>query len=171
MKIFFQIILNQILKVAKNNIFWCKSWCKFDKSYFWEVSHLYTAWLITVLSVSEHNFFILKLHCSVVLWFYYFQTKIPTVPNFSRLSWNQAPCPEVPKYNKLVPNSSFFSTVEENPKFLFFNSPKSLFFHKLTPYSTASSTTFKYFKSWRWCLFKKFSSSVHLYLENLLPSI
>ena len=30
--------------------------------------------------------------------------KIPTVPNFSGLSRYQAPCPEVPKYNKLVPN-------------------------------------------------------------------
>ena len=97
--------------------------------------------------------------------------KILTVPNFSGLSRNQAPCREVPKYNKLVPNSSFFSTVEENPKFLFFHSPKSLFFYKSTSYSIASSTIFKYFKSRRWCLFKNFSSSVHLYLENLIPSL
>ena len=30
--------------------------------------------------------------------------KIPTVPNFLRLSRNQAPCPKVLKYNKPVTN-------------------------------------------------------------------
>ena len=61
------------------------------------------------------------------------------------------------------------STFEENPKFLFFHSPKNLFFYKLTSYSTASSTIFKYFKSRWWCLFKNSSFSVYLYLENLIP--
>ena len=49
---------------------------------------------------------------------------------------------------------AFSSTFEENPKFLFFHSPKKLFLYKLTSYSTASSTIFKYLKSQRWCLFK-----------------
>ena len=57
---------------------------------------------------------------------------------------------------------AFSSTFEENPKFLFFHSPKNLFFYKLTSYSSASSTIFKYFKSRRWCLFKNSSSSVLL---------
>ena len=52
---------------------------------------------------------------------------------------------------------AFSSTFKENPKFLFFHSPKKLFFYKLTSYSTASSTIFKYFKSHQWCLFKNSS--------------
>ena len=87
-------------------------------------------------------------------------------------------CPEtthhVPKSRNtinLFRNQTFSSTFEENPKFLFFHSPKNLFFHKLTSYSTASSTVIKYLKSRRWCLFKNTSSSVHLYLKNLIPSL
>ena len=56
---------------------------------------------------------------------------------------------------------AFFSTFEENPKFLLFYSP-NLFVYKLTSSSTASSTIFKYFKSRRWCLLKISSSSVLL---------
>ena len=56
---------------------------------------------------------------------------------------------------------AFFSTFEENPKFLFFYSP-NLFVNKLTSSSTASSTIFKYFKSQQWCLLKISSSSVIL---------
>ena len=43
-------------------------------AFFWYVSRLFTAWLlglfssiINVLSVSEHNFFILKFHCFMLL--------------------------------------------------------------------------------------------------------
>ena len=74
---------------------------------------------------------------------------------FSGLPQNQAPCPKVLKYNKLVSIKAFSSMFEENPKFLFFHSPKNLFIYKLISYSTASSIIFKYFKSQQWCLLKK----------------
>ena len=87
-------------------------------------------------------------------------------------------CPEikhhVPKSRNTINLSriqAFSSTFKESPKFLFFHSPKNLFFYKLTSYSTASSTIFKYFKSRRWCLFKNSFSSEHLYLENLIASL
>ena len=85
-------------------------------------------------------------------------------------------CPEikhhVPKSQNTISLSrikAFSSTFEENAKFLFFHSSKNLFFFKLTSYSTAISTIFKYFKSRRWCLLKNSSSSVLLYLDNLTP--
>ena len=56
---------------------------------------------------------------------------------------------------------AFSSTFEEKPKFLFFRSPKNLFFYKSTSCYTASSF-------WRWCLLKNSSLSVHLYLEKLI---
>ena len=84
-------------------------------------------------------------------------------------------CPEtkhhVPKSRNTIYLSeikAFSSTFEENPKFLFFHSP-NLFVYKLTSSSTASSTIFKYFNSRRWCLLKSSSSSVLLYLGNLIP--
>ena len=64
---------------------------------------------------------------------------------------------------------AFSSIFVENPKFLFFHSTKNLFVYKLTSYSTASSTIFKYFKSQRWCLLKNYSSSVLLYLDKIIP--
>ena len=94
-------------------------------------------------------------------------TKIPTVPNFSGLFRYQAPCPEVAKYS-MSRVKAFSSTFEENPKFLFFRSP-NLFVYKLTFFSRASSTIFKYLQSWRWCLLKISSLSVLLYLDNLIP--
>ena len=63
---------------------------------------------------------------------------------------------------------TFSSTFEENPKFLLFHSP-NLFVYKLASSSIASSTIFKYLKSQWWCLLKKSSSSVLLYLGNLIP--
>ena len=79
-------------------------------------------------------------------------------------------CPEikhhVPKSQNTIYLSS--STFEENPKFLFFHSP-DLLIYKLTSSSAASSTIFKYYKSQRWCLLKSCSSSVLLYLGNLIP--
>ena len=87
-------------------------------------------------------------------------------------------CPEIkyhfPKSRNTINLSRiqvFSSTFEGNPEFLFFHSPKNLFFYKLTSYSTAISTIFKYLKPRRWCLFKNSSSSVYLYLENLMPSL
>ena len=83
-------------------------------------------------------------------------------------------CPEikhhVPKSRNTINLSrvkAFSSTFEENPKFLFFHSPK-LFVYKLTSSSTASSTIFKYFKSRQWCLLKNSFSSVLHYLGNLI---
>ena len=77
---------------------------------------------------------------------------VSTSSTMSRSPEIQFTCPEL----KL-----FFSTFEENPKFLFFYSP-NLFVYRLTSSSTASSTIFKYFKSRRWCLLKISSSSVLL---------
>ena len=87
-------------------------------------------------------------------------------------------CPEikhhVPKSRNTIYLSrinAFSSTFEENPKFLFFHSPDLLIYKSCssTSSSTASSTIFKYFKSRWWCLSKSCSSSVPLYLGNLIP--
>ena len=64
---------------------------------------------------------------------------------------------------------AFSSTFEENAKLLFCHLPKNLFVFKLTSYSTASSTIIKYFKSRHSRLLKNPSSSVLLYLDNLIP--
>ena len=84
-------------------------------------------------------------------------------------------CPEI-KHHLLKSRNTinlsrikaFSSTLEKIPKFLFFHSTK-LFVYKLTSSSTSSSTIFKCFKSQRWCLLKNSSSSVLLYLDNLIP--
>ena len=99
---------------------------------------------------------------------FFLKTKISTVPSFSGLSRNQATY--VPKSRNtinLFRIKAFSSTFKENPKFLFFHSPK-LFVYKLTSSSTAISTIFEYFKSWRLCLLKNSSLSVLLYLGNLI---
>ena len=89
----------------------------------------------------------------------------------SRIFWD---CPEI-KHHLLKSRNTinlsrikaFSSTLEENPKFLFFHSPK-LFVYKLPSFSTSSSTIFKCFKSRRWCLLKNSPSSVFFYLHNLI---
>ena len=93
--------------------------------------------------------------------------KIPTIPNVSGLSRNQAPRPGSLNIISLSRIKAFSSSLEKNPHILFFHSP-NLFVYKLTSASTASSTIFKYLKFRRWCLLKNSSLSVLLYLDSLV---
>ena len=60
---------------------------------------------------------------------------------------------------------AFSSSFKEYSKFLFFHSPKNLFFYKLTSSSLPPlqvPPSLNIFKSWWWCLSKSSSSLVHL---------